>query len=72
MRPTAAATPAEERMHLLAEVNRRALNDRREWLGITAINGRRRRCCRPSVPDLMSNHDPEAHLSRLWPSRTRS
>ena len=57
-----AATPAEERMHLLAEVTRRALNDRSEWL---AANGNasaeaKQLLSAERARSLMSNYDPEA------------
>jgi gamma-glutamyltranspeptidase/glutathione hydrolase len=57
-----AATPAEERMHLLAEVNRRALNDRREWLGANGnINEQAQKMLSSErARTLMSNYDPEA------------
>jgi gamma-glutamyltranspeptidase/glutathione hydrolase len=54
--------PAEERMHLLAEVTRRALYERREWLGLNgnadAETGRILSSER--ARSLMSNYDPEA------------
>jgi gamma-glutamyltranspeptidase/glutathione hydrolase len=57
-----ANAPAEERMHLLAEVSRRALNDRGEWL---AANGNasaeaKRLLSSERARSLMSNYDPEA------------
>lgn len=56
-----AGAPAEERMHLLAEVTRRALNERGEWL---AANGNasaeaKRLLSAERARSLMSNYDPE-------------
>jgi gamma-glutamyltranspeptidase/glutathione hydrolase len=57
-----AGAPAEERMHLLAEVTRRALYERREWIG---LNGKAdaetgRILSSERARSLMSNYDPEA------------
>ena len=54
--------PAEERMHLLAEVSRRALHDRGAWL---ALNGNvdaeaQQMLSSEHARSLMSNYDPES------------
>lgn len=57
-----AKTPAEERMHLLAEVSRRALHDRATWLSLNGhANAEAQRLLSSEhARSLMSNYDPNA------------